>query len=52
MHNDKTKKFCLNLMQADREVEVISILKETGYWGVQACHPMYAVLSPASSSQQ
>ena len=29
---DETKELCLNLLQADSETEVISILQKAGYW--------------------
>lgn len=32
MNNQKTKELCLNLIKADTEEEVISILKQHGYW--------------------
>ena len=35
MNNAEIKDFCMNLIVADTEEDIISILKETGYWDNQ-----------------
>jgi hypothetical protein len=38
---DETKELCLNLLRADSETEVISILKSAGYWDDRALWRLY-----------
>lgn len=41
MDNNKTKKLCLSLLHADTEEEVISILKNSGYWDQPTAWRLY-----------
>jgi len=41
MDNQKAKELCMNLIKADSEEEVLSILKKAGYWDDQAKWRLY-----------
>jgi len=41
MTNEQIKKFCLSLLHADSETDVIQILKEAGYWDDPSCWRYY-----------
>ena len=41
MNNDEIKDLCLRLMKADKEDDVVAILKERGYWDRPECWRYY-----------
>ncbi len=41
MTNDETKELCLNLLRADTEQDLISILQEAGYWENSSAWRLY-----------